>query len=347
MIPKMSPKRTGDANPASREGLDSADWIALGLSALWLFGAGVFFLVLPRPDAPASGADPVRIIMTLLAIFLPVALILVGAAAAKSARLMREESARLQAAIDAMRHAYVEQAERQPNGIRQPLEQKLDEIVRVQKKTEAALAHLTAVNARMTAAGLAASGEREALAGPKKPAGKPELDQPSLALGTMPEENAPPLTAADFIKALNFPETESDKDGFRALRLALKDPMAGPLVRSAQDVLTLLAEDRIYMDDLAPDRARPEIWRKFAQGERGRAVAALGGVRDRSSLALTAGRMRQDPVFRDSAHHFLRRFDSTFAAFEKEASDAEVAAFAETRSARAFMLLGRVSGTFD
>ncbi|MBV1897061.1 MAG: hypothetical protein KUG70_11415, partial [Rhodobacteraceae bacterium] len=93
--------------------------------------------------------------------------------------------------------------------------------------------------------------------------------------------------------------------------------------------------------------ARPEIWRAFAQGTRGRPVAALGGVRDRSSLALTSGRMKQDPIFRDAAHHFLRRFDQTFATFEPDANDAEISALGSTRTARAFMLLGRVAGTFD
>ena len=74
---------------------------------------------------------------------------------------------------------------------------------------------------------------------------------------------------------------------------------------------------------------------------------ALGGVRDRSSLALTAARMREDPIFRDAAHHFLRTFDRTFSEFEKHASDADLADLADTRTARAFMLLGRVTGTFD
>jgi hypothetical protein len=93
--------------------------------------------------------------------------------------------------------------------------------------------------------------------------------------------------------------------------------------------------------------ARPEVWRRFANGERGRVVAARGGIRDRSSLALTAGRMRQDPVFRDAAHHFLRRFDRMFVDFEKTASDQEITALSETRTSRAFMLLGRVAGVFN
>ena len=172
-------------------------------------------------------------------------------------------------------------------------------------------------------------------------------EQPGLALGTPAEDLRPPLSVTDFIRALNFPETPEDKAGFRALRLALEDRTTSKLIRAAQDVLTLLSQDGIYMDDLKPERAKPEVWRRFAQGERGRAISALGGVRDRSSLALTAGRMREDPVFRDAAHHFLRQFDRTFQEFEKNASDQDMAEFAETRTARAFMLFGRVTGTFD
>ena len=101
------------------------------------------------------------------------------------------------------------------------------------------------------------------------------------------------------------------------------------------------------MDDLRPDRARAEIWRRFAHGERGRAMASLGGIRDRSSLALTSGRMREDTIYRDAAHHFLRRFDQTLITFEPNATDEEISALSETRTARAFMLLGRVTGAFD
>ncbi|WP_078059013.1 hypothetical protein [Tropicimonas marinistellae] len=346
-----SSEQGSNGRASARGGMDATDVIALVLSALWLLGTGLFFLVLPEAS-PADQAvnDPVRFLMMVLAAVLPVAMIWVAATAAKSARHMREESRRLNASIDAVRLAQASHAETRPDGLRPPLEQKLDELVRVQKKTEAALAHLTSVNARAATAAhdAAAVSARPALgAAESTPAEKPEPEQPSLALGTTAEHLAEPLSAADFIKALNFPEDTQDKDGFRALRLALKDRTASPLVRSAQDVLTLLAEDGIYMDDLSPDRARPEIWRKFAAGDRGRTIASLGGIRDRSSLALTAGRMRQDPVFRDCAHHFLRRFDSTFATFEKGADDAEIAAFADTRSARAFMLIGRVSGTFD
>ena len=53
--------------------------------------------------------------------------------------------------------------------------------------------------------------------------------------------------------------------------------------------------------------------------------------------------MKQDPIFRDAAHHFLRRFDHIIADFEPEVSDAELTTLGETRTARAFMLVGRVA----
>ena len=48
----------------------------------------------------------------------------------------------------------------------------------------------------------------------------------------------------DFIRALQFPETPEDKEGFRALRLALEDRTSSKLIRAAQDVLTLLSQAR-------------------------------------------------------------------------------------------------------
>ena len=317
--------------------LMASDIIALALSLLWLGGSAAFFLI-TRNQGAALPFDPVTFVLTLLAIALPVALIWVGASAAKSARIIREESARLQAAIDAMRHTYIEQQQTAAMHVRPSVEKKLDEIAAVQKQTEDRIATFTSIRPRTALPAPEPAAEAA-------PAGGDS--QASLALGTPVEDMGPPLDVADFIRAVNFPENAEDRDGFRALRRALQDRNAAKLVRSAQDVLTLLSQDGIYMDDLRPDRARPEIWRRFAQGERGAAVASLGGVRDRSCLALSAGRMRQDPIFRDAVHHFLRQFDQTLTAFEAEASDQEINDLAETRTARAFMLLGRVSGTFD
>ncbi|TCL08490.1 hypothetical protein BXY66_0527 [Shimia isoporae] len=311
--------------------------IAVALSFVWLAAAVIFFLVL-EPGA-LGDVDNLRFIMTLLAIFMPVAMIWVAATAARSARVVREESARLQAAIDGMRRTYVSQSQgaQAQMGAEPSVARKLDEIAAATRKTETALATF--------------STSRERENGIRKPAEQaPSEDganQGLLELGTPAEVLGPPLSREDFISALNFPENADDAEGFAALRKALKDRKAAHLIQASQDILTLLSQDGIYMDDLRPDLARPEIWRQFAAGERGKPIAALGGVRDRSSLALAAGRMKQDPIFRDAAHHFLRRFDTSFVEFEETATDAEIARLADTRTARAFMLLGRVAGIFD
>ncbi len=314
--------------------LSSADVIAIVISLVWLVAVGLFFWSLPMDADATPTAGRLQSIMMLLAIFMPLAMIWVAASASRSARIMREESSRLQAAIDGIRQTVMETRAVQHSGVQPTVEKKLNEIAQATRKTESTLATF------------ASTRPEQKLQITSVRAATPD-DQPALALGTSAEDISPPLPNVDLIRALNFPDNDQDAAGFAALRRALKDRNARALVQASQDVLTLISQDGIYMDDLRPDRARPEIWRRFARGERGRAMAALGGVRDRSSLALTAGRMREDAIFRDAAHHFLRNFDKTLVAFEPDATDEEINAMSETRTARAFMLLGRVTGAFD
>lgn len=322
-------------------GMTMTEIMAVALSLVWV--AAVVAYVVGAPHGEGEGV--LGLVMTLLVVFLPLALIWVAVTTLRSVRALRHEAARLQAAVDAMRNAYVviQQQASMGSSLKPVVEKKLDEIAAAQRQTETVLATFT--SRRDGALTVPSADHKAAMAAPRPPT--PGDEQPTLALGTPAEDLHAPLSVADFIRALQFPENPEDKDGFRALRLALEDRNVARLIRAAQDVLTLLSQEGIYMDDLKPDRARPEIWRRFASGERGRVLAGLGGIRDRSSLALTAGRMREDPVFRDAAHHFLRTFDKTFAAFEKNATDPELADLAETRTARAFMLFGRVTGTFD
>jgi len=268
-------------------GMTVTEVTAAALSVVWVAAVVGYVVGSPRN----SGEGVLGLVMTLLVVFLPLALIWVTLSTLRSVRALRQEAGRLQAAVDAMRNAYVlSQQQGAAGGILKPaLDRKLDEIAAAQRQTETVLASFS--TRRDLALTVPSADHKAALAAPR----------PAL-----PGEDQP-----------------------------------------AQDVLTLLSQEGIYMDDLKPDRARPEIWRRFAAGERGRALAGLGGIRDRSSLALTAGRMREDPVFRDAAHHFMRTFDKTFAEFAPNASDAELADLAETRTARAFMLFGRVTGTFD
>jgi hypothetical protein len=323
------------AREAPTRRITGIEVIALALSVLWLCGVAFYYLG-GDPETPqGSGLSGT---LSLLTILMPVALIWVAASAARTAKVLREEASRLQASIDAMRAAYVEQQQNAALDLKPAVVQKLDELVAAQRAADSRMATFTSMRA------LTPAEDRAAVAPVVQADDQP---QPGLALPLGTPAQKEPISVADFIKAMNFPENEHDKEGFRTLRRALEDPATERLIRASQDALTLLSQDGIYMDDLRPDRARPEVWRRFAQGDRGRTIAPLGGIHDRSSLVLAAGRMKKDPVFRDAVHHFLRHFDRTFMEFEKNASDADIVDLANTRTARAFMLLGRVTGTFD
>jgi hypothetical protein len=309
--------------------------VAIAVSLVWL--GAVIFLGFATPDG-ADAPSSLSRLLSILAVVLPLALIWVAAMAARTARALRQEAARLQASIDAMRAAYVEGQQRHSMEMKPELVQRLDDLMAAQQAADTRLATFTSLRAVEPTAARAAVPPADV---------QQELSQPQPVLGLVQEAVHEPISVADFIKALNFPENEHDKEGFRTLRRALEDRATERLIRASQDVLTLLSQDGIYMDDLRPDRSKSEVWRQFAKGDRGRSIAALGGIHDRSSLVLAAGRMRKDPVFRDAVHHFLRHFDRTFMEFEKNASDEDIAHLADTRTARAFMLLGRVTGTFD
>jgi len=294
--------------------------IALLVTLVWLSLVSAFFIF--QPDSQTLTGDATQLVLTAVAVGTPIAMIWLAAIVIGAARGMRAETDRLDTAISAVRQAYLTAPGSGGGSGATNVQKQLEQIAAAQRKTELTLETFTSIRGAPSA--------EEKIAIPMS-SDEPEM-QPSLALGTPAETLSVPLSVADFIKAMNFPETE-DK--------------SNQLIQAAQDVLTLLSQDGIYMDDLRPDRAKPELWRKFAQGERGQNVSALGGVRDRSSLALTSGRMKQDPIFRDAVHHFLRKFDQTLAEFEPTATDQELSAFCDTRTARAFMLLGRVARAFD
>jgi hypothetical protein len=306
----------------------SAVWTATVLGYVWRLPEG--------QEAPGA-------LMTVLILLLPLAPVWATVVTLRAVRTLREEAAFLRAAVDTMKKAAP------PAGGAGAQARHAAPSATPSATPSAAVPAPAAAAAFLPAAREDPATfvtRRDPARAALPPSPRPD-EQPALALLGQTEPLVPPVSPADFIRALNFPEDANDREGFRAMRAALSDRTAAKLIRAAQDVLTLLSQQGIYTDDLAPDRAQPDHWRRFAQGARGREVAALGGVRDRDALAIVAHRMREDPIFRDAGHHFLRSFDRAFSAFETQASDADLVALSDTRTARAFMLIGRVAGTFD
>jgi hypothetical protein len=299
---------------------------------------GLFFWLI-WPDAlPDDGFATGRLILVLIAILLPVGLIAVASASSRAARDLRQELYQTKALIDRIADA-------------QTAHSAMARTQAAQMQATAAPQTAPAPNVPPAPADPVVSGftSRREVSRLIVPRAAPQVpaDQPALALDTPPEQTNPPIERPDLIKALNFPDDENDNEGFAALRRALRDRSARKLVQASQDVLTLLSQDGIYMDDLRPDPVGADLWRRFAGGERGKSLDRLGGIKDQTYLSVVSSRTREDAIFRDSVHHFLRCFDQMLVTFEDSATDTDLLALAETRTSRAFMLLGRATGTFD
>lgn len=162
-----------------------------------------------------------------------------------------------------------------------------------------------------------------------------------------PAEAAGGLEWADLIRALDFPRDADDREGFRALKAALRHQSLAQMLQAAEDVLNLLSQEGVYMDDIATAPASADAWRRFIGGVRGPEVAGVGGIEDPRALELTRALTKSDPIFRDTALYFQRRFDGVLAEFGAGADDARLIELADTRSGRAFTLLARLSGAFE
>ena len=213
---------------------------AIALTLVWLGATLLFFLFVPEEDGTA--VDTLRFLMSILAIFLPVGMIWVAATAARASRVMREESLRLQTAIDAIRQAYMAQNQRGTSSADASIQKKLDEIAEATRKAETALTMFHTVRDREPGGAPPPAAPPPAAPAPAPAAPAPAEDgQALLALGTPAEALEPPPPVSDFIRALNFPETAEDQEGFAALRRALRDRKSAQLIQASQDVLTLLS----------------------------------------------------------------------------------------------------------
>ncbi len=220
----------------------------------------------------------------------------------------------------------------------------------VTQTLERILAHLAQTRAAL-----------EAMGGPPQPAPAPAPEPKPQATRRRPPEPAnqpdlpllPPAEPAggpdwpELIRALDFPRDADDREGFRALKAALRHHSLAQMLQAAEDVLNLLSQEGVFMDDLAVPPADPDDWRRFISGTRGAEVAGVGAIRDEAALGTARDLMKSDPIFRDTALFLQRRFDAVLQEFAAGASDDQLRALADTRSGRAFMLLARLSGSFD
>jgi hypothetical protein len=347
-------------------GLASVVWATLVL------GYGIGYLGVLAPLQP-PGMVFLDILLLLVALVLPLILLWLAALVAEELERQREVIAALAEvaaplieALESTRATLRSQGPVAPEEIRQAvhaalagmgrgsdLAAPLDRAIAGQVRMQRALDELLA----RTAPPAPRRSEPEPPAAPAAAVAPAPVPAPAVAPGPADQQPAlPNLPGIDLpappdwpglVRALDFPRDAEDQEGFRALRAALRHHGLAQMLQAAEDVLTLLAQDGIYVDDLVVAPPDPEHWRRFIRGARGAAVAGVGGIRDEAVLQKARRLMKTDPIFRDTALFFHRRFDAVLVEFAADAGDAELASLADTRSGRAFMLLARLSGSFD
>lgn len=184
---------------------------------------------------------------------------------------------------------------------------------------------------------------------PRRVAKPAPTRQPTASQQTAMQFDTPEsveISSDILIRALNFPDNAEDHETIAALRSALKDHDLARVLRGAQDVITLMAGSGLYMDHLEYRPAPADIWRRFAEGDRGASIAPIGKIEDEDALEAATALTRGDEIFRDSAHHFMRHYDRMLTTRSGQLDDAQLEALAATRSSRAFILLGKVAGIF-
>ena len=179
----------------------------------------------------------------------------------------------------------------------------------------------------------------------------PKAEEPAAsepdAVAEAPREVAFGLGWSDLTRALDFPRDGDDAEGFRALKAALRHHSLARMLQAAEDVLNFLSQEGVYMEDATVEAADSDDWRRFIAGERGAGVAGVGAIRDPATLDQVRALMKSDAIFRDTALFFQRRFDVVLHEFGANATDDQLTRLADTRSARAFVLLSRLGGSFD
>ena len=358
--PSVKPRLIGVGKGTGRLAISNRSFlVAAVLSAVWLGGvvayAAGFFGLFGATFLTPRTASSLEVALFILAGLAPITLFFYGALLARKAEEIRSETARLSSAIDALRLAVAprsspsagELASALTAATRSTMAEEKAAMAEAMDRLDAALAETQSMVDKLEGRESRARRAAKTISSLKPLS---DREQPVLPFGADTEIDAPvaPIPWENVVRALDFPRDEADAEGFAAIRQVVADKDVADLLQAAEDTLTFLSEEGLYMEDLDPDQAPLSVWMNYAEGARGPVVSAIGGVRDEVAVAVSRGRLKRDAVFRDTALHFLRRFDALIARMAREiGEDPMIVELGDTRTGRAFMLIARVNGAFD
>lgn len=151
------------------------------------------------------------------------------------------------------------------------------------------------------------------------------------------------LSLHTVIRALSFANDDDDTEGFEAVDQAMDDERIAGILDASQRVLHRLAEIDIFMDNLTPDIATPEVWRLHAANAGDNEISMLGGIAETHVFEQVTRLLEQDPEFREQATLMMRRLNENMLHIIGAADDDQILQFARSRTVLAFILLGNVA----
>lgn len=152
------------------------------------------------------------------------------------------------------------------------------------------------------------------------------------------------LPLATVIRALSFANDDDDTEGFEAVDRAMDDERIAGILDASQRVLHRLAEIDIFMDNLTPDIASPEVWRLHAANAGDSEISTLGGIAETNVLEQVSRLLEEDQEFREQASLMMRGINEQMLHIIGTADDDQILQFACSRTVLAFILLGNVAG---
>lgn len=150
------------------------------------------------------------------------------------------------------------------------------------------------------------------------------------------------LDAATLTRAFNLPNDENDTEGYDAIEAAVKIESLSTLLQNSHQILYTLADYDLIMDDLEIDMGLISTWRKFATDSPEGMISSLGGTGTFLEIDKVTSIVAENNDFEERANSFNKQMEEFISQAIPQLTDDEIKDLAQTRTFRAFLLLGQV-----
>ncbi len=150
------------------------------------------------------------------------------------------------------------------------------------------------------------------------------------------------IDAVTLIRAFNLPNDENDNEGYDAIEAAIKIDSIGTLLHNSHDILYTLADYDLIMDEMEIDLGLISTWRKFAADSAEGTVSSLGGTGTFVEIDKVSSIVAEKSDFEEIANSFNSQMVEFISLAIPQLKDDEIRDLAQTRTFRAFLLLGQI-----